>query len=340
MKTIEIKKGGKNMKKLLYGSIVGIVCVMLIAGCGSKEKKNLVGSTGTSNVLTTSKAATVLTTDALDALKAVSSGKTASGSGPSGLQAPGLSLSQKLASPIFRTSTWTKPEKDADGYYIQKYTDPEDGTVFDIRVKPTPDWWDGWNDSQTMPWASLADGTDFTSTMNIKGSFTGTANSGTFTSLEKEIRKVKTYTYTMTGVDGNGQPVSETHTWKGLDWNNTIRTRDSEGTITKTDGTWVKMKSSGTSKQTDTGGWDTGGVMTMEESEIMTFSLSSGYSGKFTMKVAGTITHTAMWASQSQNVSGSIDGVLYLSGAETVKLHLEGKGKASGDGPDLSTIQG
>lgn len=328
------------MKKGCIVGIAGIFCLMfIISGCGSREKKNIVGASG-SAVMSTSSAAKVLTTDALDALKAVSKTSTATGSGPSGNRAPGLTATQRLASPSLSSGNWEKPTKDANGYYIMKFTDPEDGTVFDVRVKPTPDWWSMWDDNTVvkMPWEDLSEGADFTSTFDVKGTFDGPSNSGVFTDASKEIRKVKTYIYTWTN-PWTGQV--EQHTWKGLDWTNTIRTHIAEGTITnKADNSWVKMKNTGTSSQSDPAGYEAAGTMTMSETSTMTFTLSSGYTGKFDMKVAGTIYHAAYWASTTQNVKGQIDGSIYQSGTEMVRLHLEGKGKETGDGPDMSSIIG
>ena len=327
--------GDFAMKKGFYIGIAGVFCLFLVAGCGSREKKNIVGATGGA-VVSTDSAAKVLTTDALDALKAVSKTSSATANGPT--RVPGLTAAQRLASPAL-ASTWQKPQKDADGYYIEKYTDPEDGTIFDVRVKPNPDWWSLWdnNSNPKMPWDGLDDGADFTSTFDVKGTFDGPSNSGSFTDSSNEIRKVKTYK----GIDLYGNVI---WTWKGLDWNNTIRTHKSEGTVTrKSDNTWVKMKSTGTSTQSDDTKWvnesPTAGTMTMSETQTMTFTLSSGYTGVFNMKVAGTIWHSADWTSQRQSVKGEIDGSISLSGTEMVKLHLEGRGKENGDGPDMSTIQ-
>lgn len=331
------------MKKGCIVGITGIFCLMfIISGCGSREKKNIVGASG-SGVMSTSSATKVLTTDALDALKAVSKTSSATGSGPSGNRnAPGLTASQRLAAPALSSGTWTKPTKDADGYYIMKYTDSEDGTIFDVRVKPTPDWWELWDDAgePNWPWKDLAVGADFTSTFDVKGTFDGPSNSGTFTDSSSEVRKIKQYTYTYTYWDGS-QMQTGTYTWKGLDWTNTIRTHVAEGTITnKADNSWVKMKNTGTSSQSDPAGYETAGTMTMSETSTMTFTLSSGYTGVFNMKVGGTIYHAAYWASQTQNIKGQIDGSIYQSGTEMVRLHLEGKGKETGEGPDMSSIIG
>lgn len=324
------------MKKGLMIGITGIFCLMfIISGCGSREKKNIVGASG-SGVMSTSSAAKVLTTDALDALKAVSKTSSATGSGPSGNRAPGLSAAQRLASPSLSSGVWEKPTKDADGYYIMKFTDPEDGTIFDIRIKLNPDWWSMWDDNTVvkMPWEDLAVGADFTSTFDVKGTFDGPNNSGSFTDASKEIRKVKIYKTVWDPYNPNGE-------WRGLDWTNTIRTHIAEGTIkNKADNSWVKMKNEGTSSQSDPAGYEIAGTMTMSETSTMTFTLSSGYTGVFNMKVGGTIYHTAYWASQTQNIKGQIDGSISLSGTEMVRLHLEGKGKETGEGPDMSSIIG
>ena len=299
------------MKKIIYTEIATLICLILVAGCGSREKKNIVGSTG-QNVVSTDSVAKVLTTDALDALKAVSKASGAGSQGPTNAS-PSL-LSSSLV------STWQKPPKDADGYYMFNYTDSGDGTVYNVKVKPDPDWWDVWGGSVRMPWEDLPDGVEYTSKYSVKATFTGYDSSGEFTHTSARTQRVKSYPAT-----------ANTVAYKGFDWDYVSETSSGEGIVIKRDNSWIRTKSSGTHLKSDPAGNLNSGPFSETDTQIMTFILSSGYNGKFDLKVDITGTHYNSYSQINMVAIAKIAGVIYLSGTtEIVKLYVEGKGSHNG----------
>lgn len=308
------------MKKSLYIVIAVLFCVMFVVSCGSREKKNIVGASG-SGVMSTNDAAKVLTTDALNALKAVS--KTTSAKSTNSF-APGLTGTQRLASPAL--AQWYLPNKDADGYYIVKSTDSEDGTVYDVRIKPTPDYWPNLvTDSGThiqLAWDSLSDGTDYTIPIDVKGTFDGPTSSGTFTDPSSRFVKIRRYSYT----PGYGFP----------DLSNYTETHVGESTITKkSDKSWIKTKNTGTNTFADPNMATLNTYATSPFSgsltNTMTFQLSSGYTGEFNMKVEINGSRERYYEPYTYTSKGQLDGKIYLSGTEIVRLHVEGDSNEKGE---------
>lgn len=309
------------MKKSLYIVIAVLFCVMFVVSCGSREKKNIVGASGgTGNMLSTDSAAKVLTTDALNALKAVS--KTTSAKSTNSY-APGLTGTQRLASPAL--AQWYLPNKDADGYYIVKSTDSEDGTIYDVRIKPTPDYWPNLvtgGEHITLDWDSLSDETDYTITMDVKGTFDGPTSSGTFTDPSSRFVKIRRYSYTW----GYGFP----------DLANFTETHVGESTITKkSDKSWIKTKNTGTNTFADpnmaTLNTNATSPFSSSQTNTMTFQLSSGYTGEFNMKIEINGSRGRYYEPYTYTSKGQLDGKIYLSGNEIVRLHVEGESNEKGE---------
>ncbi|MEK6646291.1 MAG: hypothetical protein AABY84_06435 [Candidatus Firestonebacteria bacterium] len=261
----------------------------------------------------------------------------------------------KNGAPFLATAEWVKPTKDADGYYVlPSYTAP-DGTVFQQLVKPDPDWWAMWDNvdatsKPTMPWDLLNENDDFTSTFSMKGSFDGPDAIGAMTMVNKEIKKVKVYSFTFTysypswNEETQKMVMVETtsvSTWKGLDWDNFTSSITGSGkTTNKKDSSWMEFTMTGTGTHTgvpvkDANGFQTGGTFTEKQTETMNFTMSSGYSGKFDMSVEAS----GSWnqATGGSGIGkGTITGSIYYQGTEICRIYATGQGESK----ETATVEG
>jgi hypothetical protein len=334
-----------KMKVML--SIMLVVCVALV-GCGSKEKKNLVGSTSVATTIKAQAAGTQAETSTVQGLSALQSIlKAMSGQEKSNAA---ISLGPNMRT-VTNTFSW---KKGADGYYTNKSEDHR-GSTYVFRMRQEPDWWD-WDWSKGTPWAGKAAGDYVVQKFITKIEYNAPADG--VKSIGDEVTS-----QTAKMVSGGGwwdysvqPPVYVTYLYPDFSGSAMV-TKGSGTTTNSTDGTSMTYAHDGTasykmtyeevkgtqsytdpySGQTTT--WETvvGGKWTWatKNTEKMTFNMSTGYAGEF--DVVFTASFSGGWGNgqmdsmtNTEDLKVITDGKLLKDGTRVATVHIEARNVVTG----------
>lgn len=305
--------------------LVLIACFALTVGCGSREKKNILGSGASASAAAKSQAAgtqtETATTQGLSALQSVL--KALNGQGQTGSTAPGLKTVEY---------EWNWSNKDANGYYGNKAKDHRGSTMV-LKMKPDPDIWDDHYSMYGSPWKDKNPGDE--------------VRNGWITLIEYDAP-----------ADSIKASVTERTYWVSKltlylwpDWNSQRLETEGEGrTDNSKDGTWMTFSHKGTGKWGGTyeSIYDSTGMMQIgskwtwgtENTDKMNFILSTGYTGTFDTTTKQVYGFSNKWDPNNYNRSDSstsiwdvslvTDGKIYKGDERIANVHIEARNVVDG----------
>lgn len=338
------KEGCKKMSKMKEVLIGGLVVCIGLVGCGSKEKKNLVGATGGASAVKSqaaSKQSEAATVQGLSALQAVFQALNSQGQKS---QNAVSKLAPSLGPALTVDYSW-KWSKDAGGHYVFSRKDHR-GSTYVFKMKQESDWWDGgyygtpWRGKQAGD--TVRDG--YTTLIEYDAPLDGVKATGKETTYQ--IYTLKSFGTSSYYDPATGQYVNYDNVWP--DWNSVRVETSGEGrTDNSNDGTWLTYTHAGTAgwsyTSTSTTTYDLYGYPTTNytwswttwNKEKMNFTLSTGYSGVFDVSAdqsyssgsSGTNYDTYTFTQDFKVVT---DGKLLKDSEEVAKVHIEARNVVDG----------
>lgn len=313
------------MSRIKIGLCLVLIACIALVGCGSKEKKNILGSGASASAAAKSQAAStqteIATTQGLSALQSVF--KSLNGQGQRG-GAPGLNTVEY---------EWNWGNKDANGYYGNKSKDHRGSTMVS-KMKPDPDIWDNQYYMLGSPWKDKNLGDEVRNGWISLIEYDAPADSIKASATER--------TYWVSKLTG-----TPPYLWP--DWNSQRIETEGEGrTDNSKDGTWMTFTHKGTGKWGGTfeniynsTGMSVGSKWTWgtENTDKMDFVLSTGYTGTFDTTIKQIYSFSNKWdptnyksdsSTSIWDVSLITDGKLYKDNERIASVHIEARNVVDG----------